>query len=65
MRTGYEMPVGTRRGREYVRPFEGPIPLLPSKHVAVVACLDARLDVYRYSGSLTAKRMSSATPVGW
>src|SRR3981189_2560965 len=28
----------------------GPRPLPPSKHVAVVACMDARLDVYRILG---------------
>ena len=27
-----------------------PLPLPPSKHVAVVACMDARLDVYRVLG---------------
>lgn len=35
---------------EYAREFEGPLPLPPSKHVAVVACMDARLDVYRILG---------------
>lgn len=30
--------------------FSGPLPLPPSKHVAVVACMDARLDVYRALG---------------
>jgi carbonic anhydrase len=30
--------------------FTGPLPLPPSKHVAVVACMDARLDVYRILG---------------
>jgi carbonic anhydrase len=29
---------------------DGPLPLPPSKHVAVVACMDARLDVYRILG---------------
>lgn len=28
----------------------GPLPLPPSKHVAVLACMDARLDVYRILG---------------
>ena len=27
--------------------FNGKLPLPPAKHVAVVACMDARLDVYR------------------
>ncbi|MGB3483266.1 MAG: carbonic anhydrase [Mycobacterium sp.] len=35
---------------EYARTFVGPLPLPPSKHVAVVACMDARLDVYRILG---------------
>jgi carbonic anhydrase len=35
---------------EYASTFNGPLPLPPSKHVAVVACMDARLDVYRILG---------------
>jgi carbonic anhydrase len=35
---------------EYAKSFTGPLPLPPSKHVAVVACMDARLDVYRVLG---------------
>ena len=35
---------------EYARNFSGPLPMPPSKHVAVVACMDARLDVYRLLG---------------
>ncbi|WP_040508937.1 beta-class carbonic anhydrase [Gordonia soli] len=35
---------------EYAAQFDGPLPLPPSKHVAVVACMDARLDVYRALG---------------
>ncbi|MGW5382101.1 beta-class carbonic anhydrase [Nocardia sp. NPDC003963] len=34
----------------YAEQFGGPLPLPPSKHVAVVACMDARLDVYRILG---------------
>jgi len=34
----------------YAERFTGPLPLPPSKHVAVVACMDARLDVYRALG---------------
>lgn len=34
----------------YAASFSGPLPLPPSKHVAVVACMDARLDVYRALG---------------
>ena len=35
---------------EYAKTFEGPLPLPPSKHVAVVACMDARLNVYGILG---------------
>lgn len=35
---------------EYSATFSGPLPLPPAKHVAVVACMDARLDVYRILG---------------
>src|ERR1700731_2549515 len=34
----------------YAKSFEGPLPLPPSKHVAVVACMDARLDVHGLLG---------------
>jgi carbonic anhydrase len=34
----------------YAQGFTGPLPLPPSRHVAVVACMDARLDVYRVLG---------------
>ena len=34
----------------YAATFSGPLPLPPSKQVAVVACMDARLDVYRILG---------------
>ena len=34
----------------YAETFTGPLPLPPSKHIAVVACMDARLDVYRILG---------------
>ncbi|GAA3355649.1 carbonic anhydrase [Saccharopolyspora gregorii] len=39
-----------RNNEAYAAGFEGPLPLPPSKHVAVVACMDARLDVYRALG---------------
>ena len=35
---------------EYAKSFEGPLPLPPSKHVAVLACMDARLDVHSLLG---------------
>lgn len=34
----------------YAASFSGPLPLPPAKHVAVVACMDARLDVYAALG---------------
>jgi carbonic anhydrase len=34
----------------YAQEFSGPLPLPPSRQVAVVACMDARLDVYRLLG---------------
>lgn len=34
----------------YAAQFSGPLPLPPAKHVAVVACMDARIDVYRVLG---------------
>ncbi|GIG19863.1 carbonic anhydrase [Cellulomonas chitinilytica] len=36
--------------RRYAAGFTGPLPLPPSKHVAVVACMDARLDVHGLLG---------------
>jgi carbonic anhydrase len=35
---------------EYAAGFSGPLPLPPAKGVAVLACMDARLDVYRLLG---------------
>jgi carbonic anhydrase len=34
----------------YAQTFSGPLPLPPSAHVAVVACMDARLNVYGVLG---------------
>ncbi len=34
----------------YAESFTGPLPLPPSQHVAVVACMDARLNVYAILG---------------
>lgn len=36
--------------KNYAAGFSGPLPLPPSKGVAIVACMDARLDVYRVLG---------------
>ena len=35
---------------DYASNFSGPLPLPPAKGLAVVACMDARLDVYRILG---------------
>jgi carbonic anhydrase len=35
---------------EYTSTFTGPLPLPPAKHVAVLACMDARLNVYAILG---------------
>jgi carbonic anhydrase len=35
---------------KYAETFQGPLPLPPAKHVAVVACMDARLNVYAILG---------------
>ena len=34
----------------YADSFSGPLPLPPSKHIAVLACMDARIDVYGVLG---------------
>jgi carbonic anhydrase len=35
---------------QYAQTFSGPLPLPPSRHIAVVACMDARLNVYGVLG---------------
>ncbi len=35
---------------KYAEAFEGPLPLPPAKHLAVLACMDARLNVYEILG---------------
>lgn len=40
-----------RNNKNYVRSFKkGDLPLPPAKHVAVLACMDARLDVHKMLG---------------
>lgn len=39
-----------KNNEKYAASFAGPLPLPPSKHLAVVACMDARIDVYRALG---------------
>jgi carbonic anhydrase len=36
--------------KAYAAGFSGPLPMPPAKHVAVVACMDARLNVYAMLG---------------
>jgi len=35
---------------KYAAGFAGPLPLPPAKQIAIVACMDARIDVYRVLG---------------
>jgi carbonic anhydrase len=35
---------------KYAAGFDGPLPLPPAKHVAVLACMDARINVYGVLG---------------
>jgi carbonic anhydrase len=39
-----------RNNEAYAAQFDGPLPLPPASHVAVVACMDARLNVYGILG---------------
>src|SRR5258708_38407294 len=39
-----------RNNAAYAEQFGGPLPLPPASHVAVVACMDARLNVYAILG---------------
>jgi carbonic anhydrase len=39
-----------KNNEQYAAAFSGPLPLPPSKHVAVVACMDARINVYGVLG---------------
>lgn len=36
--------------QEFARTFAGPMPLVPQSHLAVVACMDSRLDVFACLG---------------
>jgi len=49
---------------EYASSFTGPLPMPPSKHVAIVACMDARLDVYRLLGLKEGEAHVIVMPVG-
>jgi carbonic anhydrase len=39
-----------RNNARYVEEFTGPLPLPPSRNIAVLACMDARLNVYAILG---------------
>jgi carbonic anhydrase len=39
-----------RNNESYAASFRGPLPLPPASHVAVVACMDARLNIYGILG---------------
>jgi carbonic anhydrase len=39
-----------QKNAAYAEQFTGPLPLPPSQHLAVVACMDARLNVYAILG---------------
>jgi carbonic anhydrase len=39
-----------RNNAAYTESFAGPLPMPPSQHLAVVACMDARLNVYAILG---------------
>jgi carbonic anhydrase len=39
-----------KNNQAYAANFDGPLPLPPAKKLAVVACMDARIDVYRVLG---------------
>ena len=39
-----------KNNEAYAESFQGPLPLPPSKHLAVLACMDARIDVHAVLG---------------
>jgi carbonic anhydrase len=39
-----------KNNEKYAAAFSGPLPLPPSKHIAVLACMDARINVYGVLG---------------
>jgi carbonic anhydrase len=55
-----------RNADRYAAEFDkGHLPMPPAKHVAVVACMDARLTRSACSASRRATRTSSATLAAW
>jgi carbonic anhydrase len=39
-----------RNAAEYAADFQGPRPVIPSRHVAIVTCMDSRIDIFRIFG---------------
>jgi len=39
-----------QNNREYAKTFNSPLPLPPAKNIAVLACMDARINVYGAPG---------------
>jgi carbonic anhydrase len=39
-----------QNNQRYAESFQGPLPMPPARHLAVVACMDARLNVYALLG---------------
>jgi carbonic anhydrase len=39
-----------RNNAEYAKTFPKPLPLRPAKHVAIVACMDSRMDIFGMLG---------------
>jgi len=55
-----------RRDEAYAASFDqGHLPAAPSRRLAIVTCMDARIDVHRILGLREGRRTSSATPEGW
>ena len=55
-----------RNAERYAAEFnKGHLPMPPAKHVAVVACMDARLNPFGVLGLQEGDATSSATPVAW
>ena len=53
-----------RNNAAYTEAFAGPLPMPPSQHLAVVACMDARLNVYAILGLKDGEVVFDGTPGG-
>jgi hypothetical protein len=55
-----------RRNEAYAASFDqGHLPAAPSRRLAIVTCMDARIDVHGSWACGRGRRTSSATPEGW